>query len=67
MQIILVSPSWAPALAAAVEMLAGTNVAYSVVAGYPGASTIPSVIAVDSVGAVRFEWRECQGLTAAAL
>jgi len=67
MQIILVSPSWAPAPAAAVEALAGANVAYSAVSTYPGVSTIPCVIAVDSAGAVRFEWRECQGLTAAAL
>ncbi len=67
MQIYLVSPSWAPAPAAAVQTLSSANVAYSTVSTYPGVSTIPCVIAVDSAGAVRFEWRGCQDLTAAAL
>jgi hypothetical protein len=67
MQIILISPSWAPAPAAVISALSSSNVAYTTVPTYPGVSTIPCVIAVDSLGAVRFEWRNCQGLTAAAL
>jgi hypothetical protein len=68
MQIYLVSPSWAaPIPADASAALQSSGVAFQTVPELPGVSSLPCVAAVDSSGAVRFEWRSAEGVTAAAL